>query len=176
MPVPHERRPPQRLGIAPLAAPDVKWHTLCVEDHPGHLTVARDPLEFAERDDRAVVELGHGHGPHLRLVVLGRTWRRAPVSDPLSGLRAYRIVVLKKALRESGDEPLLTREGWGANVELLRRVAPHARRIEEEALNVQYGIRQRETRVRMGATLRDLMAVRGLDWSGSEAEGDTDAQ
>lgn len=108
--------------------------------------------------------------------VLGRTWRRAPVSDPLSGLRAYRIVVLKKALRELGDEPLLTREGWGANVELLRRVAPHARRIEEEALNVQYGIRQRETRVRMGATLRDLMAVRGLDWSGPEAGGDTDAQ
>lgn len=108
--------------------------------------------------------------------VLGRAWSSAPVSDPLSGLRAYRIVVLRKALRELGDEPLLTREGWGANVELLRRVAPHARRIEEEPLDVRYEIRKRDSRVRMRSTFKDLLATRSLDWSGLEVGGDTDAR
>lgn len=108
--------------------------------------------------------------------VLGRAWRGAPVSDPVSGLRAYRIVVLKKALRELEDQPFLTREGWGANVELLRRVAPHARRIEEEPLNMRYEIRKRESRVRMRSTFKDLLATRDLDWSGLEAGGDTDAR
>lgn len=104
--------------------------------------------------------------------LLGRTWRRAPVSDPLSGFRAYRIVVLKKALRERGDAPLLVREGWAANVELLQRVAPHARRIEEAPVRTGYGIRSRESRIRPLRTLRELLRVRGHGWVPASEESE----
>ena len=63
--------------------------------------------------------------------------RDAPVSDPLGGLRVYRGIVLKKALRDRPEsDPLITTDGWAANVELLGRLAPHARRIAEVGLRV----------------------------------------
>ena len=39
--------------------------------------------------------------------VLGRAFGGAPVSDPLSGFRAYRLIVLKKALAEFRGRPFL---------------------------------------------------------------------
>jgi glycosyltransferase involved in cell wall biosynthesis len=103
---------------------------------------------------------------------LGALHRRAPVSDPLGGFRAYRVIVLKKVLREEASAPLLSTEGWTANVELLGLVAPHARRIEEAPLAPRYDLQVRPTRVRALQVLKDLFRVRGRSWfaiTGSEA-------
>ena len=57
----------------------------------------------------------------LRWARRGLPWlfrRRAlpeAIGDPLSGFRAYRVIVLKRALAEQVAEPLLTRRGWAAN-------------------------------------------------------------
>lgn len=88
---------------------------------------------------------------------------RAPVSDPLGGLRAYRVIVLKKALRDRA-EPLLTTDGWAANVELLGKLAPHARRIAEAPLQLRYDLQMRPTRFRPVRTLVSLARLRGSLW------------
>jgi glycosyltransferase involved in cell wall biosynthesis len=102
----------------------------------------------------------------LRWSRKGLPWllRRAPlpegIRDPLSGFRAYRIAVLKKALAERNGSPLLSREGWAANVELLLAVAPYTRRADAtETATRRYDRRQRETRFRPWDTLVDLWDV-----------------
>ena len=88
---------------------------------------------------------------------------RAPVSDPLGGLRAYRVIVLKKALRDRDEADALIRsDGWAANVELLDRLAPHARRIAESPHGVRYDLQVRDSRFKPGKTLLDLARLRGL--------------
>jgi glycosyltransferase involved in cell wall biosynthesis len=82
------------------------------------------------------------------------------VSDPLVGLRAYRVIVLKKALRDR-PEPLVTSEGWAANVELLGRLVPHARRIGEVPLEARRSKRVRPSRFRTWPTLISVLKVRG---------------
>lgn len=97
--------------------------------------------------------------------LMGRALRQAPVSDPFCGLRAYRIVSLRKALREWGDRPLTTGEGWAANLEILSVVAPFARRIEETPVQFRYKDLPRESRFRGWDAFRTLMALRGrVQW------------
>ncbi len=101
--------------------------------------------------------------------VLGSTARDCPVADPVCGFRIYRIIVLKKALRDLGQEPLLRRGGWAANVELLELAVHHARRVEEVELDLRYDIRRRKSRFRSLRTLRDLSRIRGrVDWRSEE--------
>jgi len=101
----------------------------------------------------------------LARFVLGRTLRGAPVSNPMSGLRAYRVIVLRKALRDLPEgRPLLNLEGWAANIELLRSLAPHARRITEVPLEMRYDLRVRESRFRAFPTLLGLARLRGGGW------------
>lgn len=100
-------------------------------------------------------------------MVLGKTYAKAPVSDPLCGFRAYRLVVLKKAFRDQPG-PLLTGDGWAANLELLGLVAPHARRISESPLNLRYDMHQRPSRLKAIRTLRGLLRVRREKWEGLE--------
>ncbi|HET6231118.1 MAG TPA: glycosyltransferase family 2 protein [Longimicrobiaceae bacterium] len=88
--------------------------------------------------------------------LLGRKALPAGIRDPLSGFRAYRISVLRRALQERGDKPLLTRGGWAANAELLLAVAPHARRAEEAEVTVRYDRRERATRFQPWATVREM--------------------
>lgn len=95
-------------------------------------------------------------------LVLGRTFRKAPVSDPTTGFRAYRIIILKKAFREEEDALMEPLERWAANVKLLGELAPHARRIEEAPLHPRYHLMQRETRFRPLPALRDLFRIRGV--------------
>lgn len=105
-------------------------------------------------------------GTMLRGVV-----RRAPVSDPLSGLRAYRVIVLRKALRDRPTgEPLIRQDGWAANVELLGALAPHARRIEESPLALRYDLQTRPSRFRPVKTLMSLARLPGSVWSASATE------
>jgi glycosyltransferase involved in cell wall biosynthesis len=103
-------------------------------------------------------------GRRLAPWVLGRTYRDAPVPDPLCGLRAYRLIVLKKALRED-DSPLASApEPWVANLELLRRTLGHARRVESVPLALRYHLLTRESRFRPAHTLKRLFSLRSRPW------------
>ena len=70
------------------------------------------------------------------------------VADPFGALRLYRISLIRDLLKESGDAPIVSGEGWAANLELLRRAVPLARRMETVALDPRYDVRDRETRIR----------------------------
>ncbi len=103
--------------------------------------------------------------------VLGRAYGGAPVSDPLSGFRAYRLIVLKKALAEFRGRPFLTTDGWASNLELLGLVAPHARRIAEAPLTLRYDVEGRPSRLSAVRTLRGLLRVRQEKWESHVREG-----
>ncbi len=104
-------------------------------------------------------------------LLLGRTFRGAPVSDPLSGFRAYRLIVLKKAQLNYRDSQVQTTDGWAANLELLGMVTPHARRIVETPVSLRYDVQVRPSRFRTIRTLRGLLRVRGERWKIPEVEG-----
>ncbi len=100
-------------------------------------------------------------------VFMGPALRQAPVSDPICGFRAYRVIVLKKALRAADEAPLIRTDGWGANLELLSVVAPHARRIEEVPLSLRFDLRSRESRFRPFHAFKSLYRARGrTEWQG----------
>jgi glycosyltransferase involved in cell wall biosynthesis len=105
-------------------------------------------------------------------MLLGRGFRGAPVSDPLSGFRAYRIVVLKKAFRE--EEVVLSPApggGWATNLELLSLTVPQARRVEESPVRLRSAHRLRGSRFRPVQELRSLLPLRGrLKWPAAEEE------
>ena len=104
---------------------------------------------------------------------LSTVFRGAPVSDPLNGLRAYRVIVLKKALRGGPENaPFVRSDGWAANAELLSRLIPHARRTTEIPLEVRHDLRQRRSRFKPLRTLMALMKLRGRDlWARSDRQG-----
>ncbi|HEX6745878.1 MAG TPA: glycosyltransferase [Longimicrobium sp.] len=98
----------------------------------------------------------------LRWSRRGLPWlvSRAPlpkeIRDPLSGFRAYRVSVLKRALQDRDGKPLLTKHGWAANAELLLSVAPHVRRAEDAEVSLRYTRRERPTRFRPWSTAVEL--------------------
>jgi glycosyltransferase involved in cell wall biosynthesis len=81
---------------------------------------------------------------------LVKAFVRVPgIGDPFGAFRLYRISVLREAIKAVGpDGTLVSRDGWAANVELLLRTAPLARRIETVQLAPRYDLRQRASRVR----------------------------
>ena len=81
------------------------------------------------------------------------------VSDPLSGLRAYRVSVIKRALQAASGESLVKRNGWAASLELLLAVGPHARRVEETVSEVRYDRRARPSRQSVWHTTRDFIEL-----------------
>ena len=115
--------------------------------------------------DRATDSLSRRLCEAAAPLILGRAFSRAPVTDPLGSFRAYRVMVLKKALREAeGGRPLVSSDGWGANLEVLARTAPHARRIDEAPRTGGLATRGRASRFRALASLRDLVSLRGTPW------------
>lgn len=72
----------------------------------------------------------------------------AGVRDPFGSLRLYRVSVIRDLIKERGEASLIEGDGWSANVDLLLRAAPHARRVETVELAPRYDVRSRETRVR----------------------------
>jgi glycosyltransferase involved in cell wall biosynthesis len=81
------------------------------------------------------------------------------LSDPISGLRAYRVGLLKRALRERDGEPLVKRDGWAASLELLLAVAPHTKRVEETQSEVRYDRRARASRLSVWRAARDYIGL-----------------
>ncbi len=71
----------------------------------------------------------------------------AGVRDPFGALRLFRISVIRDLIKERGAEPLVVGDGWAANVDVLLRAAPHARRIETVEVTPRYDVRSRESRV-----------------------------
>ena len=139
-------------------------------DDPAHVAVLVKTIEGGA-DVVAGCASQRGGGPRavrwaraLAPWALGGLFRRAPVSDPLCGFRAYRAIVLKKVLREEEGPPLFSTDAWATNVELLGLVAPHARRIEEAAIEPRYDLQVRPSRVRFFGVLKDLLRVRGRPW------------
>lgn len=122
--------------------------------------------EEVEHEERPVRLVRWAANKFLRGLIAG-----APVSDPLAGLRAYRVIVVKKAMRELEEgEHLIHSDGWAANVELLARLAPHARRIAEAPLHIRYDLQARPSRFRPWKTFFGLAKLRGSVWSGLDAE------
>lgn len=96
----------------------------------------------------------------------------AGISDPWNGFRLYRMIVLRRALSAlGGEEPLMSEDGWGANLELLLRVAPHLRRWDEVDVPLDLSRRYRDSRFRampeLAGLLRAGRRVRG--WPGADA-------
>ncbi|HTE44691.1 MAG TPA: glycosyltransferase family 2 protein [Gemmatimonadaceae bacterium] len=78
-----------------------------------------------------------------------RTSGKVPgVVDPFGALRLYRISLIRDLLKESGDAPIVQSDGWAANLDLLRRTIPIARRVETVPFDPRYDVRSRDTRIR----------------------------
>lgn len=77
------------------------------------------------------------------------------VSDVVSGFAAFRLVILRNAIR-SQSGPLLTTDGWAANAELFTRAAQSARRIETVPAIERRDVRPRASRLAPWDTARQL--------------------
>ncbi|MCH7992322.1 MAG: hypothetical protein IIC35_07890, partial [Gemmatimonadetes bacterium] len=75
------------------------------------------------------------------------------------------------AFRDRGeDDPLIRSDGWAANVELLSRLAPHARRIAETPLELRYDLQTRQSRFKPWKTFLDLARLPGSLWTTTDPE------
>ena len=81
----------------------------------------------------------------------GRLLRRLnwpeTVTDMVSGMRAYRVIGVKKALEERGNSRLSEwADAWAANAALLRAVTGYVRRVDEVPVALRPDRRQRDRR------------------------------
>lgn len=104
-------------------------------------------------------------------VFLRNLMRKSPVSDPFAGMRAYRVIVLRKAYRDLAEDEFLVRsDGWAANVEILGHLLPHARRVAEAPLTFRYDLRRRPSRFKAFRTCMSLARLRGTAWPDTPSE------
>jgi len=89
--------------------------------------------------------------------MLRRSEWPGPLTDPLSGFRAFRVACVKKAIESRNGGPLLQWDGWAANAELLQLMRPYCRRIEEAPVMPRPDRRLRPTRFDTWATARALV-------------------
>ena len=73
---------------------------------------------------------------------------KTEAADPFATFRLYRISVLRELLKSLGDKPVVASTGWAANLELLLKARPFARRVENVDLAPRYDVRTRASRVR----------------------------
>ena len=89
-----------------------------------------------------------------------RDWPES-LANPASGFRAYRVISLRKAVEERGDGPLMDRDGWLADLAMLRAVVPHARRVEEVEAPTRHERLQRPSRFDFKTSVRQVVGVVG---------------
>ena len=94
----------------------------------------------------------------FRWLVRGREW--AALGDPFCGVRAYRVMTVKRAIETRGAGRLLSWEGGAANAELLVQSVPHSRRNDTIEVDVHYKRLQRASRFRFFAMLSQVMGMR----------------
>jgi glycosyltransferase involved in cell wall biosynthesis len=78
------------------------------------------------------------------------------IADPYASFRLFRISLFRDLIKSIGEKPLLSSDGWSANVELLIKTVQLARRVETVALESRYDLRVRQSRIRPFA---DAMAI-----------------
>ncbi len=78
------------------------------------------------------------------------------LTDPFGTYRLYRISLIRELIKASADKPLVSSDGWAANVEFLLGAMPLARRVEKVNLDSRYDLRVRESRIR---PLADWLAL-----------------
>lgn len=84
-------------------------------------------------------------------------------SDVVGTMRGYRLMVIERLVREAGDSPILSRDGWAADLELLARVSRHARRIESVTVTGERPESARPSRLHpLGEAWRALRASGAL--------------
>ncbi len=94
----------------------------------------------------------------------------AAPADPFCGIRAFRVIVLKKALRAEGFDGLTGTSGAVLNLALLRVLAPFARRMAEMPVTARHDLRQRPSRLKILRALRALTSARRWRWLPNEVE------
>lgn len=70
------------------------------------------------------------------------------VSDPFGSFRMYRISLLRDYAKSAGSVPLITSDGWAANLEMVTKLTPLARKVEKVSVAPRYDLRPRDSRVR----------------------------
>ncbi|HVO35949.1 MAG TPA: glycosyltransferase family 2 protein [Gemmatimonadales bacterium] len=84
-----------------------------------------------------------------RLVpLLARRGGDSGALEHVGTLKAMRLITLARVLSSRGGRPLLAREGWAADVELLRAVAAQARRVDVVPVTSAARPRRRPSRAR----------------------------
>lgn len=68
-------------------------------------------------------------------------------TDPFGSFRLIRISILRDLLKASPETPIVTADGWAANLQLLLATMPLARRVERVELKPRYDLRVRESRI-----------------------------
>ncbi len=84
------------------------------------------------------------------------------VGDPFGTYRILRITVVRDLVRDAGEAPITDGPVRVANLELLRRAAALARRVESVTVEPRYDIRPRATRVQVWP---DLKAILSAGWA-----------
>jgi hypothetical protein len=94
----------------------------------------------------------------FRWLVKGREWSEQ--GDPFCGLRAFRVMTIKRAIEARGTARLLTWEGLAANAELLAQTMPHSRRNDIIETPLHYKRLQRASRFKFLPMLKQVMGIR----------------
>ena len=68
-------------------------------------------------------------------------------TDPFGTFKLIRISLLRDLLKASQDAPIVTADGWSANLQFLLATLPLARRVERVELKPRYDLRVRESRI-----------------------------
>lgn len=95
----------------------------------------------------------------LAPLLLGGRVRVPGVRDIVSGYAAFRLVVLRHALRERPVQ-LLRTDGWAARAELVSLAARHARRVESVRAPERHDRRPRASRVEPMEAARAMWRAR----------------
>jgi dolichol-phosphate mannosyltransferase len=90
------------------------------------------------------------------------------VTDYSSTFRAYRVALLKRALRDY-QERLITAPGKAANAQLLLRLARFSPVVREVPVTARYDIRARPSRFRLRSSLREHWKLGGPEPGGGAA-------
>ncbi|HEX2601746.1 MAG TPA: glycosyltransferase family 2 protein [Gemmatimonadaceae bacterium] len=130
-------------------------------DQPEHIPELVKRFEGGADIVAAKQEMAEAPAPVRRLHVFANWMQRAGLprtdaTDPFTTFRLYRISVLRELLKSLSDKPIVTGSGWAANVELLLKARPFARRVENVDLAPRYDVRTRESRVRPFADAMNL--------------------
>jgi glycosyltransferase involved in cell wall biosynthesis len=78
------------------------------------------------------------------------------LADPFGSFKLIRISLIRDILKAAPETPIVTANGWAANLQLLLATMPLARRVERVELAPRYDLRVRASRIQ---PLADWMSL-----------------